>query len=70
MKEFNGKLLMLTYDKDNKVTTINPQCINIITERNRMAVQYLCTLIGETITDLDSYPKIPQNEYENIVQEI
>ena len=57
---YNGILQMDKYlDKENKISTIENSCINLITPVNVKVINFLTSLIGKEIEAYDQYPKLP-----------
>ena len=59
LEDFYGNLCTIYIDKENKISTIENSCINLITPVNVKVINFLTSLIGEEIEAYDQYPKLP-----------
>ena len=55
MDEMECRLLVLYYNKDGIITTIEHNCLTLLNERNSHLYKCLIKLLGEKIIDLDKY---------------
>ena len=60
LNEMECKLMILYYNKNNVITSIEHSCLSLINERNMCLYKCLIKLVGEIIIDLDKYKYVDE----------